>query len=159
MIPSKPAPVITSGEIEIAALPETVWSIMTAIKRWPEWNPEVKQAFMEGSFIPGTTFRWKAGPGIITSVIREVEPPRILSWTGKTLGIHAVHVWRLTSRGSGTIVRTEESWDGLLPMLFRHSLRRTLQKSIDMGLGYLKIEAERRVNTASQSSFPANQLS
>jgi hypothetical protein len=144
MIIHKHAPVVASGSIEISAPPHTVWNIMTAIERWPEWNPEVIWAKIEGPLAPGTVFRWKAGPGTITSVIREVEPTGILAWTGKTMGIHAVHVWRLTPRNGGTAVRTEESWEGLLPWLFRRALRRTLQKSIDTGLGYLKIAAEKK---------------
>jgi hypothetical protein len=46
---------------------------------------------MQGAVARGSTFRWKAGPGTITSRIERVEPPRLIAWTGKTLGIHAIH--------------------------------------------------------------------
>jgi uncharacterized protein YndB with AHSA1/START domain len=33
------APVVGRSEIEIDAAPEVVWDVLTAIERWPSWNP------------------------------------------------------------------------------------------------------------------------
>jgi hypothetical protein len=52
-------------------------------------------ARMEGDLAPGTSFEWKVGPGTIRSTLREVDRPRVLGWTGKTMGIPAIHVYRL----------------------------------------------------------------
>ena len=101
------------GEIEIAAAPELVWDVLTAIDRWPSWNPQVKSMDMQGGLAEGTQFRWKAGPGTITSTIRSVEAPRLIAWTGKTLSINAIHEYRLEPRDGKTSVRTEESYEGL----------------------------------------------
>ena len=38
----------------------------------------------------------------------------------------------------------EESFDGLVARLFRRSLRKTLDATLESGLRHLKIEAERR---------------
>jgi hypothetical protein len=142
---NKGAPVVAAGEIEVAADPETVWVAMAGIDRWPAWNPDVKSAHLEGELADGSTFRWKAGPGTIVSTLQQVEQPRTLAWTGNTFGIKAVHVWRLEPKGDRTIVRTEESWEGLLPHIFRGSMQRMLQRSIDAGLLYLKAEAEKKI--------------
>jgi carbon monoxide dehydrogenase subunit G len=144
------APVIASGQIEIAADPETVWGVISDLQRWPSWNPAVKSVELDGEVAEGSVFRWKAGPGTITSTLREVDRPRAIGWTGKTLGIAAVDVYRLEPKGAGTLVRTEESWDGLLARLLRGRMRKTLQGSIDSGLAHLKAEAERRGDSAVQ---------
>lgn len=145
------APAIARGEIEIAASPEIVWGVLTDIAEWPRWNSDVKSASLEGPLAPGTRFRWKAGPGTITSTLQQVEPPHLIGWTGTTMGIDAIHVHRLEPRGDTTLVRSEESWEGLLVRLLRGPLTRSLQKAIDSGLGHLKAEAEDRAAKASAS--------
>ena len=112
------APVVGSSEIEIASPPQAVWDVLTAFERWPSWNPDVKSMSVRGGVAVGSQFRWKSGPGTITSTIRRVEPPRLIAWTGRTLGIKAIHVWTLEPRDDNTFVRTEESLEG------RQGLRR-----------------------------------
>jgi uncharacterized protein YndB with AHSA1/START domain len=136
------APVVGKSEIEIAAPPEAVWDVLTAFERWPSWNRDVKSMSMEGPVSPGTVFRWKAGPGTITSTIQQVEPPRQIAWTGKTLGIHAIHFWYLEPRDGATLVRTEESYEGLVARILRGSLQKTLDRALADGLGALKSEVE-----------------
>ncbi|TML98042.1 MAG: polyketide cyclase [Actinobacteria bacterium] len=138
------APVVGQSEIEIAAPPELVWEVLTTIERWPGWNPAVKEVSMPDSVTEGSTFRWKAGPGTITSTLQRVEPPRLIAWTGNTFGIKANHVYTLEPRDGKTFVRTEESYDGLVSRLFSRPLQKTLDKALAEGLGHLKAEAERR---------------
>jgi uncharacterized protein YndB with AHSA1/START domain len=138
------APVAGASEIEIAAAPEVVWEVLTEFERWPSWNPDVKSLSMRGPVAEGSEFRWKAGPGTITSTIRRVEPPRMIAWTGRTLGIRAIHFWWLEPPEGTTFVRTEESYDGAVARLFRRSLKRALERGLEDGIRYLKAEAERR---------------
>jgi uncharacterized protein YndB with AHSA1/START domain len=141
---SEDAPVAASAELEIAAAPETVWETLTAIEDWPAWNPDVKSVVLQGGVAEGSVFRWKAGPGTITSTIQRVDRPRLIAWTGKTFGLSAVHVWHLEQRDGKTLVRTEESFEGFLAGVFRRRLRKTLETSLADGLRYLKAESERR---------------
>ena len=141
---NRQAPVFGASEIEIAAAPDIVWSVLTDFGRWPAWNLDVKSIAIDGDVAPGTQFRWKAGPATITSVIREVEPPRSIAWTGRTVGTSAKHVDRLEAADGRTRVRTEESFEGWLPRLLRRQMRTTLQNGLDDGLRDLKAEAERR---------------
>jgi hypothetical protein len=137
-------PVKSTAEIQIAAPPQTVWDVLTRFENWPNWNPDVKSMSFEGPLGPGSTFRWKAGPGTIVSTLDRVEPPRHVSWHGKTLTIDAYHQWWLEPREDGTFVRTEESFSGLLAKILRGPLQKTLDKSFEDGLERLKVEAERR---------------
>jgi uncharacterized protein YndB with AHSA1/START domain len=141
------APAIARAEAEIAADPETVWEILTGFEAWPSWNPDVASVALDGDVAEGTVFRWKTGRATITSTLRQVERPRAVAWTGKTTGIDAVHVWRLEPRDGGTLVRTEESWQGLLVRLLTGPMRKSLQKAVDGGLQHLKAEAERRAQS------------
>ena len=138
------APVAGADETAIDAPPETVWDVLTAIEEWPSWNPDVKEASIEGAVAPGTEFRWKAGPGTIASALQQVDRPRLVSWTGRTFGVNAFHVWRLEPTDGGTHVRTEETFDGVLARLFRRRLQKTLETALEGGLRHLKAEAERR---------------
>jgi len=142
---SREAPVRSRREIEIAAPPEVVWEVLTGFGQWPQWNPDVKSMSFEGPVAPGSEFRWKAGPGTIVSTLEEVDPPRLVRWRGRTMSISAIHEWRLEPTGGGTRVETEESFGGLLARLFRGSLEKTLDRSLEQGLEHLKVEAERRV--------------
>jgi hypothetical protein len=92
----------------------------------------------------GTVFRWKAGPGTITSTLRLVDRPRALGWTGRTFGIDAIHVWRFEPQGATTMASMEESFSGLVARLFRRRLQRQLDATTKTGLENLKAVAEQR---------------
>jgi hypothetical protein len=141
------APAIAASDAEIAAAPETVWDVLTGFERWPSWNPEVKSVTLAGPVREGTVFRWKTGRATITSTISQIDRPRQIGWTGKTMGIGAVHVWRLEAREGGTHVTTEESWSGLPVRVLRGSMQKNLQRALDEGLACLKAEAERRAQS------------
>src|SRR6185295_12937691 len=111
------APVAASGEVEVAAPPERVWALLSAIERYPDWNPAISEVRLEGPVRAGTSFSWKAGPGTIRSTLREVTQPSVLAWTGRTMGISAIHVYRVRPSDRGSIVRIEESWGGIVASL------------------------------------------
>jgi hypothetical protein len=141
------APVVATGETEVAASREVVWDVLADIEQWPSWNADVNSVSMDGGLSEGAQFRWNAGPGTITSTLRRVEARRRLAWTGTTFGIEAMRVYALEARDGVTLVRTEESYDGLVPRLFRGRLQRALEDSLERGLRQLKAEAERRSPT------------
>jgi uncharacterized protein YndB with AHSA1/START domain len=144
MPPRDDAPVRSRAEIQISAPPEAVWRVLTDFPRWPEWNPDVKRMSFDGPLAPGTEFRWKAGPGTIVSRLDKVEPPRYISWHGRTLTIDAYHEWWLEPREGGTLVSTEEAFYGLLARLLQLPLQKTLDKSFEVAVKRLKEEVERR---------------
>jgi uncharacterized protein YndB with AHSA1/START domain len=138
------APVVGRSEVEIAATPEVAWKVLTTIGRWPDWNPAVKSVPFEEGVEEGSEFRWKAGPGSIWSVFQDVDPPRRIAWTGSYFSVKAIHVHTFEPSAGGTLVKTEESYDGLVARLFRRRLQQVLDTALDDELRHLKMEAERR---------------
>jgi uncharacterized protein YndB with AHSA1/START domain len=142
------APATAQGELQIAADPQTVFAVLSAIDQWPSWNPDIKSVTLQGPVQPGTGFRWKSGPSTLTSTLQVVDPPQEIGWTGRTMGIKAVHVFRFQGRDGGTLARSEESWEGMLASLLKGYSRRSLDKAIRSILSHLKVEAERRAAAA-----------
>ena len=138
------APVIATAEAEIAAPAEMVWDVLADFESWPEWNPDVKSLELEGPVAPGTVFRWRTGPSKITSTLEAVDRPRELGWSGKTFGAKAVHVWSFEPRGDATLVRTTESFEGMLPRMMRGRMQKMLDETLESGVGHLAAEAARR---------------
>jgi hypothetical protein len=137
------APVIGRSEIEINADPETVWKVLADIENWPNWNPDVKSVSLEGDLVPGTKFKWKTEAGTITSTLQQVDPPETMAWNGKIMTIKAVHVYKLELKDGKILVSTAESWEGLLARTLRGNMQKSLQKSLDAGLQYLKVAVEK----------------
>jgi carbon monoxide dehydrogenase subunit G len=141
---NRQAPILLTSEIEVGAPPEVVWDVLATIESWPTWNPGIKSASLQGDLVPGSAFRWKSGLSVIRSRLVFVDPPREIAWTGKSMGINVVHVYSLEGRGGRTLVKTEESVEGITARPFRSSVEKTMDGAVDAGLQRLKAEAERR---------------
>jgi uncharacterized protein YndB with AHSA1/START domain len=134
----------SKAEIEIAALPNRVWDLLTNIDRWPAWNGLVQRAVLNGPLHPGSNFRWKSQGLAVTSTLREVTPNRRIVWTGKALGTRAIHAWEIKEIDQGVLLWTAESFDGWLPALMPKTMQRTLDETLPAWLKAIKAEAERR---------------
>ncbi len=139
------APVQATRSVPIAAAPSLVWAVLADIPSWPTWNTDVRDVSVPDGVRPGATFTWRSGAARISSTFAVVEPERELSWTGRTLGIHAVHVYRLEPwPDSTTTVVLEESWTGLPARLLRRKCQAMLDDALDSGLTRLKSAVENR---------------
>jgi len=138
------APAAASATITITADADSIWNLLTDFAHWRDWNPAIQAMTFTGPVAPGAVFKWQAGSAKITSTIQHVQPPHFISWSGKMLGINAIHIWRLTPQDSVTVVHTAESWDGWLVKLLNKPLQKMLQQSLEEGLGYLQAAAEKR---------------
>lgn len=139
---SKAAPAVATHELLINAPAQIVWSLIAEIDRWPNWNPAVKSAKLNGAFEVGSTFDWKSGGISIVSTLQKIEPSSKLVWTGKAIGTRAIHVWSFQKTPTGVLVCTSESLDGWLVSLMQKSMQRTLDKSLVTWLNELKRRAE-----------------
>ena len=138
------APMAARKEIVIAAPNEKVWQVLTDIDHWSEWQSDVTTAKLDGELKKGTGFRWKAKGLNIVSRLQLVQPGERIGWTGDSVGMKAIHIWKLTSEGVGTRVTTEESLSGWLTRLMKLFDPTFLEKSLEASLQILKNRVEEK---------------
>ncbi len=137
------APVKCRKEVTINAPVDKVWRLLTSIDNWPNWNPEVSFAKSSGPLVPGTTFDWKTGGTKIHSTLHTVNEAIEFGWTGKVMGIFAIHNWTFERKGHFTKVVVEESMEGLMASLLRGSFNKTLEKGMMAWLEAMQQACER----------------
>ena len=137
------APVTCKKSIQIEANSQKVWSVLTNINEWANWQTDIRMPALQGPLQPNATFDWKTGGAKIHSTLHTVEPFKNFGWTGKTFGMYTIHNWVLTDLNRMTEVLVEESMEGLLASLFKKSFNRNLEKSMQKWLDLLKLECER----------------
>ena len=110
-------------EIEIAASPEQVWSVLTDLARWGEWNrimPAIKGTLAEGSRVdlelalPGRRSAYQKPR------ITRVSPNQELRWYDQVLHpwiFASEHWFHLEATSRGCLVRHGEQFDGILTAL------------------------------------------
>ena len=136
------APVRAQGQITIAAPADTVWQVLARIDDWPGWQSDVTEAHLIGELTEGAEFRWKAGGLSFRSRIHTLRSATELGWTGTTIGASAIHNWFFQEENGQTIVRVEESLQGVFPRLFRKYFQHNLEAGIQQNLADLKRAAE-----------------
>lgn len=139
------APVRSQNQIEIEASLDVVWETLTDIPKWPEWKKDIKKAVVHGEIKQGTEFDWKAGGLSFQSRIHTSNPKSGFGWTGTTFGASAIHNWFFESKGNTTVVRVEESLQGVFPILFKGFFQKNLDSGIIKDLQELKGAAEKKV--------------
>jgi len=138
------APAFAEEDLTVKASVQDVWDVLSNLEKWPEWNESVSSMTVHGPLSPNTEFHWVAGGMKIRSRFEEVEAPNRIAWSGRTMGIRAIHVWELSSEGDCTRVHTEESFQGLIVRMFARRMKGELTKALRQGLSALKNETERR---------------
>ena len=141
---NREAPVQARAELLIDASPEQAWALLSNIGQWSRWRPGINRIAVNGSIEPGTEFSWRDGRVPITSRLVVVEPERRIVWTGRSLGMDAVHVWEFEARDDGLLVRTEESLDGTLARWFQGRMEQMLESKLTEALRLLGSECKRR---------------
>jgi uncharacterized protein YndB with AHSA1/START domain len=83
---------------------EKVWRALTQ-------SPLIEEWLMENDFKPvvGHRFDLRAEWGVVACQVLAVEPNQALSYTWEAMGLKSVVSWTLTSTGSGTHLRMEQS--------------------------------------------------
>lgn len=137
------APVKSKNQIEIQAPIDTVWSILTDIKNWTNWQVAVTETIVDEKIEEGTNFKWKAGGLSFKSKIHTSKPKIAFGWTGTTIGARAIHNWTFRKKDSNTtIVIVEESLQGVFPFLFKKYFQNNLDKGVMKNLMDLKDYSE-----------------
>jgi uncharacterized membrane protein len=136
-------PLRAKKDIVIDASVNHVWQIQSDVNNWPKWQKEVSYAKLQGRFKKGTAFTWKAMGININSELQEVIENKTISWSGKSFGMNAVHIWEFEKQGNKTKVITEESLSGWFPVIIKMFKPNFLEESLAKALQTLKNQAEK----------------
>jgi hypothetical protein len=138
-----------SSEIEIAATPARVWSVLTDFERYGDWNPFITS--IRGTPMQAEQLRVKMHPpgGVGMSVkprVLSVEPERELRWLG-TLGPRGLfdgeHSFRIVPLGEGSVrFLQSERFTGLLVPLLMLLVRNSTRRGFEAMNQALKLRAE-----------------
>lgn len=120
MVPSR-SPIHFTNELEVAASPETIWSLLVNVENWPNFYPNINDVphLLDGhqSLTLGTHFESSlAGLDVLAS-IQEFEPMTRIAWGGGPKShpdSRAYHAWIITPTANGTHLWTEETMQGPL---------------------------------------------
>lgn len=121
---NKKAPLQFHHEVFINATPERVWTVLADMEHWPTWNTDITYLTLKGDLKPGTQFVWKEKGATPTSYLQSVLPNQQLGWTGRAMGMRAVHIFTLIPQDGGTLVVQEESLEGWLVIVLKPIVRR-----------------------------------
>ncbi len=136
------ASVKSKNQIEIDAPLATVWDVLTDINNWANWQKAVSETIVDGEIKEGTRFNWKAGGLSFKSRIHTVNSMSMFGWTGTTFGARAIHNWTFKEKDNKTIVKVEESLQGVFPRLFRGYFQKNLDAGVRTNLEELKTASE-----------------
>ena len=137
-------------EIEIGAVPEQVWKVLTDFAAFPTWNPFMRSA--EGELKTGARLkvyiRPKNGMGMtIKPTVLKAEPNHELRWLGRLLmpGLFdGEHFFIIEPLGEGQVrfVHGERFTGILIPLLVLMGLFKNTLRGFEEMNQALKVRAE-----------------
>jgi len=131
--------------IEIDRPPDTVWSILTDLERWPEWTASVTgiERLDRAAFGMGSRVRIRQ-PKLKTMVweVSEFQRGRLFSWHARSIGISVVASHEVRRAGHGSSVTLRVDQEGWLSPLLKLFLGPLAQKYVEMEAQGLKKRCE-----------------
>ncbi|MFL5494620.1 MAG: SRPBCC family protein [Gemmatimonadales bacterium] len=127
-----------STTVEIPALPDRVWAVLSDIERWPEWTPTVSrvQRLEQGPLVVGSRARIRQPhlPPAVWQVTQLVEG-REFTWVTRSPGVRVTARHGLEPSGRGTRATLSLQYAGVLGALVARLTRGLSQR-------YLALEAK-----------------
>ncbi len=129
--------------LDIQAGAEKLWNILTDVQSWPEWHrTSYVRSVESGPLKEGSSFIAELG-GIRWNIkVIKANKPFSICWTGRRLGIQAIHDWEFLEEGEKTKAITRESMSGGVLILTYPIVKRRLSKYDHKWLADLKSKAE-----------------
>jgi hypothetical protein len=141
--------VFAQNNIDIAATPERVWSLLIDCVQWPSWYKHCTDVSMlrGGPLLSAQSkFRFKTLGFYFEPDIETFEPFKTLIWSAKgPAGTRGAHAWYIERKTGGCRVITEEAQRGVLLAFIGGRTRRTLLTSHEEWLRALKVLAEKEL--------------
>jgi len=132
------------AEVDIAAPPRAVWTVLADIGSWPTWNPAIREAHCDDELEVGSRFRFSTEIGTLKCRVTHVDAPRTLTWKGRVLALGEWQTWLIEPGQDGTHVSVHGEMTGLVSRLFQRRLDARLKRVLDAVVQLLRLEAEFR---------------
>jgi len=155
---------IIREEIRVSAPPERVWSILTDLDRWADWNPVCRECRLEKgpALDTGARLSFQLTPLFfplrIAPRITRCDAGQTLVWAGAKWGLRAEHTFLFETAPEGTRLESIEHFSGwMLPALQLLGIPRRLHRLTKELLVAVKKAAERPtepINTLEKSRNP-----
>ncbi len=131
------------AETVINAPAEKIWSVLTDVQNFPEWEPNVTKVEGRAALGEKITVHTKFSERAFPVTVSEFVPEKRMVWSsGMPLGLFkGARTFTLTPVDGGIKVKTREEFSGLLLPLFRGQIG-DLQPTFDAFAGALKVKAE-----------------
>lgn len=125
--------------IEIAVSPSTVFKIWSEVTRWKDWDPDTKEARLDGAFATGSIGRLVPTKGNGVNIrITECTPDASFTCEGGIPGFNMrfEHVVRPTSKGCEVVHRV--IFSGILSFIFAPLIATQIRKGLPVTMASLK---------------------
>ncbi len=131
--------------ITINASADSIFSIYQDVKNWHTWDPDTKQASLEGPFALGTKGRLTPTKGnTVPMVVTKVEPGRCFTVESKIPLFRMVFEHELAQASGSTEVIHRVTFSGPLSLFLGPMLSKQLNTGLPVTLSRLKALAESR---------------
>ncbi len=130
-------------QVEVKAKAERLWDILTDVKSWPEWQgTSYIKPIPTSPVNEGATFEVELGGLRWNLTVTEAERPRKVCWTGRRMGMQAIHEWEFIEMEGKTKTVNRESVSGWMLSLLHPIARIKVSKANEKCLADLKARAE-----------------
>jgi hypothetical protein len=131
--------------VTVAASPEVVFKIYEDVANWHTWDPDTKQASLDGPFRVGSRGRLTPSKGnTVPMLLSHVGQDRSFTVESKIPLFRMLFEHELTPSPGGTEVVHRVTFSGPLSILLGPMLSRQLNAGLPVTLGRLKALAEAR---------------
>lgn len=134
------------NEIDINALPETVWSVLIQADEWEEYYEGASDLKLldntDGKLSNNSVFTWKTMGLDFTSSIKEFAAPYRLSWESDKKSIRGYHAWLIIPTENGCKLITSEAQHGFMTFLQKVFVPNELERLHDEWLAQIKLKSE-----------------
>jgi uncharacterized membrane protein len=131
--------------ISIHAPADVVWSVLSDVERWPDWNQSVRSVdLLDDALVPGNRVRIRQPkfPAVVWTVT-DIEPGASFTWRSRSPGADANGRHRVIDNGDGTsTVVLGITQRGLLGTLVALASRRITKRYVALEANGLKTRSE-----------------
>jgi hypothetical protein len=129
--------------IAIAASPESIFRIYEDVQNWPTWDPDTKQAFLDGPFQVGSRGRITPPKGMsVPMLLTQVVSGKCFTVESKIPLFRMLFEHELVPLPGATEVIHRVTFSGLLSIVLGPMLSKQLNSGLPITLRNLKALAE-----------------